>query len=1210
MSKELESLLLDSEETLQKLSQVPEEEKMTEISLQNLHSHLKGIKEASKRQGVFEKFTLKQHDAEHKETEKDIAKAMEPFFAEQINLAASNLFLLASDDVKGKTSVPEAEAIAGNIFDESEWLEPLVDTLLPSLAEAAGKAMKTELSLLGFDLEKLSKFQMKSSTATEWLQMTGDLIDFSDMVFATPYGMVSMSFASEYPEWMVKEIKSLIQETFQQPYWAEVSKTTYNDVLKYVEDGLIKGQSYAEMAKAMAPDLLQKGKYAKKRGMMIAKTEAGNALNGARSKAIDAVIKETGQEEYLKKTWRSVLGNTTRATHANLDGVPANAKNEWNLGGYQCRHPSDVHLPAHERINCYCTIITSFGMIDDEAQFLVHEAEERLLDLDKSYGVWFEKNCGSGESGQVGFQSNNNCAAGANMETGVSGSESKKVGEVSGVMVSALPLSMHSVKAASMIKGMEEDFQAGKWDKSGDSFMAKILDEASEAYSMKLAAKKGSPADVKAAKNAEIALKMVSKAHANLSAAHFQMKDAILPPVEKISEWKKIGDSQGTEKGGLYEFEGKKYYVKIPDDPARAHNELLTQRLYALAGAKCVQGNIIDIDGKVALATPWEETSQKVDWSKKTEKFVAENAYSAHAWLNNRDAIGAGSENPMDNIRKVESKQIPGVFHQTLIDAGGGLDFKGMGGSGKKEFGPDAKEWHSMRSDKNPTMKKVFGGMSQKALQLSAKRLQKINDMDIANIVAEHGKHMTPAQKTTMTNTLIARKNAILVSAGVKPASPAAQKVAGVKIDNPKPSQKPAAGPVVAPPVPAPPKQTSSKTGQQVAAKLNKIYEAGVHMSETGSMEKMDKIITNAKTKSKYPTIIHAYKMDVINAVANGAKPSSANTEKVKASKEKIKEAQKKQPYVFKASQFPEEPTFYTSNEAHKKINSDLIGEIQDAAVSGNMAAIELIHKNAKSPKIKEYAQAVKAEVANSLNPPPPPKKIDGTYSTVLEQVKGLTAKSKAGAGIESVGYWSVVQKFDGIPDGIPEGKWIKSYSSDETHLHETIGKSTYQKMTGHKKDIKSYTGGGYVSMNQALRDGDINTSYGKSAIKAATGIMKKGHAIPEGIKLSRKHNAGGTNFDIKNLTPGTVVSDRGLLSTSTDESVWSGTIQWKMTVGPGVKGLAVGTSGVSNHPGEREVVLPPNQRIMVTKVIPKANQYYHVEAVILPTEDSQCCPP
>lgn len=62
-------------------------------------------------------------------------------------------------------------------------------------------------------------------------------------------------------------------------------------------------------------------------------------------------------------------------------------------------------------------------------------------------------------------------------------------------------------------------------------------------------------------------------------------------------------------------------------------------------------------------------------------------------------------------------------------------------------------------------------------------------------------------------------------------------------------------------------------------------------------------------------------------------------------------------------------------------------------------------------------------------------------------------------------------------------------------------------------------------------------------------------------------------------------------MSTSISPDVWSGNIHLKMTAGPGVKGIYAGAGSlpsggsISHHTGEKEIILPPNTRLLITKV-------------------------
>src|SRR5690606_17378962 len=130
------------------------------------------------------------------------------------------------------------------------------------------------------------------------------------------------------------------------------------------------------------------------------------------------------------------------------------------------------------------------------------------------------------------------------------------------------------------------------------------------------------------------------------------------------------------------------------------------------------------------------------------------------------------------------------------------------------------------------------------------------------------------------------------------------------------------------------------------------------------------------------------------------------------------------------------------------------------------------------------------------------------------------------------------------------------------------------------KTHLKDYTGGDYKDMNYALRNRSFDSPAGKKAVKAANAIMKNGITLPEGIKLTRRYDS---STDIESIKPGSVVVDKGILSTSISSSVWSGNVKWNITLGPGVKGIPA--RNFSNHPSEEEVLLPPNQRLLVTNV-------------------------
>ncbi len=170
------------------------------------------------------------------------------------------------------------------------------------------------------------------------------------------------------------------------------------------------------------------------------------------------------------------------------------------------------------------------------------------------------------------------------------------------------------------------------------------------------------------------------------------------------------------------------------------------------------------------------------------------------------------------------------------------------------------------------------------------------------------------------------------------------------------------------------------------------------------------------------------------------------------------------------------------------------------------------------------------------------------------------------------------------------------------------------------REALKDYTLSSYGHMNNALRFGTGSKKEKEEALSAAKGITKASIPLPEGMLLTRRHDMGTSDLiSLSQIKPGTVLQDPGIISTSTSSTAWSGRVECEMTVGPGVKGLPA--ASFSYSPGEREVILPPNTRMVVTSIetinlfsqkpVPvKDADGIRMKATILPFHEGQCCPP
>lgn len=1464
------------------------------------------------------------HIKQMNKAEQSIQDALVPFFEDQIKAVSKELRRLGRDQKGGPGSgnfghsgrpgqdlgsdregVKNQSTPIESIYNPESWNLELLQRIVEPLIETMADGIASQLTVMNANTEKATQ---------SWNKALGD----PEYQLDTPYGTVDIRILTEYPDWMKAKIREMLEETFEQDYWAQVNLTTKQDIDNFLVKGIQEGWSLRELADEIAPKLLQEGKYAQRRAELIARTESTHALNGAKSAAIDAIMADP--RIVMKKVWFSALLDTTRAEHANLDGVPADKDGRWLLAGVRVRWPGDVTLPAEQRCNCYCLpgdvevsghfvgaqrvwyegtltkivtasgtrltvtpnhpVMTSKGWVragsikpgDQVCSYFSktdralagNNVENKPVSIKQVFQTFLDCGLISGigirrvqKSKPDDFYGDGKSLKGdveivtidwKLLEDGVFAS-SEKIGDSvfnrlpvgliskfglsrtteSGVALSStsdrlpgvreagfdtslfvgrvcptgslsvgivshfnsrvnktrsndcfsdscsgrnirrtfsVPVSFgnsmdfkeilsslqsttgcdlslfdfssmsnefsseSSVVARNTLSDLDDRFASfisldevvdvvessfrghvydlqseygciiaanptqtqqdrgiivsncsvvsefgmtdsqaeqllqdyygrserstwsvpkggtgsGNWghagnppklggsgiggsspsdpvkDLNGKYIPGKVgvlagvdtsgwkKDSINDQWAMKkiahleeLAAKGDWTGFSKALSKPKTPYEKLPKFHkaivdAQNNLINLKMIDVAKPaaastPVTPTSAtlsptgWTQIGGKLGTEKGGTYLGpDGKKYYVKQPDNPDRAHNEVLACKLYEAAGGQVVKAHLLEIEGKTAVATEWIE-STKINWDSDINQKKAAEDFALHAWLNNWDAVGAGSENPMDNIRYDK-----GEFEFKLVDAGGSLDYSGMGGSGKKKFTVVADEWDTLRNPSiNPTMAKVFGGMTAQQLIKSGKKLESISDKDIKDLVEKyHGGNAS--EKMVMTGTLVSRKKDILkrVAELEGKTSPTSPSVSPVSL--PKP-----AGTTVPPSLPAAPLITAKSYAGLLDKKIQAIKAAG----EKGDLKALEKIKTS--TGDKYYKQVHDYKQAMIGAVSGGAKtPSVAPVPKPAAKPVKIDD-----------KKFPAVPSFMGTYAA---VNETAAKALIDVAKTGDIDALKAASV-ASSPKLKQFHQDLISNLANQLNPPPPPKILEKTYIDAAKKIG--TTKGKA--GLKAIGKWAVAGEVSNVPDSIPQGLGWNSKGADADW---NKGEQIWQKMKN-KTHVRDYTGGSYGPMNDALRAGDFTGYHGERAVKAAASLMKNHQVLAPGTQLTRTHSQL-TAKEIADLKPGTVVTDRAILSTSTkEEGVFSSNpIHWHLVAGEGVKGLYA--ENFTKNPGEREVLLPPNQRIMVTRIEKNVTKEYTsvygtpdkltnktiVWGVILPTEDNQCCPP
>lgn len=353
--------------------------------------------------------------------------------------------------------------------------------------------------------------------------------------------------------------------------------------------------------------------------------------------------------------------------------------------------------------------------------------------------------------------------------------------------------------------------------------------------------------------------------------------------------------------------------------------------------------------------------------------------------------------------------------------------------------------------------------------------------------------------------------------------------------------------------------------------------------------------------------------------------------------------AKKKKAIVFDPSKVSAPPSFLnwggsgkggpSSKEFLNKANEEAAQAIYQAAKTGNLDAIKSLQANVydkdtgavvgskpvlehPSQHIKGYAQQVINEINYQMNPPKRFRFDGGHPLHSLNVAYPAHHGAPSSAAAQKLGKYIVL--------GTPGTVKLEDLALPPKITHSSAGGSLNQqtyspaaqaaiaKMPATQRQaVQSYTGSSYHAMNNSLWAGNP-TGAAKSAGEA---LKTLGHDIAPGTVLSRKINLHGAGLEAMLASSGKILQEPAIMSTSIRPSSWSGNVQLKLHVGPGVKGLWVGPGSkpgggaLSKHASEDEMILPPGTRMLIMSVKkgPDSDGFgqhgsHIIEAVILPT--------
>lgn len=187
--------------------------------------------------------------------------------------------------------------------------------------------------------------------------ITGNLKD----VFATNYYNTAFAFESSmslklgFGLLAADVIKASVLNPLDRITWIERAQgwnqDAYNKIRSAITQGLIKGEGYAKIGKAIKDRLdITAG-----RAVLIARTEGHRVQSVARLQAFEkteAACERLGVE--VLRIWTATLDAKTRPDHQDADGQAADENGMYNINGITTEAPGLSGIPEFD-INCRCT---------------------------------------------------------------------------------------------------------------------------------------------------------------------------------------------------------------------------------------------------------------------------------------------------------------------------------------------------------------------------------------------------------------------------------------------------------------------------------------------------------------------------------------------------------------------------------------------------------------------------------------------------------------------------------------------------------------------------------------------------------------------------------------------------------------------------------------------------------------------------------------
>lgn len=194
-------------------------------------------------------------------------------------------------------------------------------------------------------------------------------------------------------------IAAEVDTIMSRPYWDEMSGTTRAKLAGAINDSMAAGESMYQLQVRIGdgnPDGVLGTASNTKRGYLIARSETCGAWNSGHFVQHEEMVADG---EAMQLEWVATFDQYTRPSHADLHGkkVPKDFPNGlFMVGDSPAPHPGHHSLPAKEKCNCRCTVLSVPAEMDAElelppAEPISFETRGDALQLDGYTQVSVEK---------------------------------------------------------------------------------------------------------------------------------------------------------------------------------------------------------------------------------------------------------------------------------------------------------------------------------------------------------------------------------------------------------------------------------------------------------------------------------------------------------------------------------------------------------------------------------------------------------------------------------------------------------------------------------------------------------------------------------------------------------------------------------------------------------------------------------------------------